>query len=299
MGFISVQPLKIALIVKNETNKRRLDRNMGYFSYPVPEFEWEHFTPGKRFSLARSTFKNFDLIIHEDAPLEANWHGAGIPLIFLDIDSTLSIEHFRQRFNQAKQADLILVDHDDLKLFKQTGKPVVRLSYCVNDKVFYPKEAAKSLDLVYHCSNGFEGGDKRREVRQILSNYAKANFLQFRSGAIALDQYADNFRSALVAVNQSRNSSNRPHRILDVLASQTCLLTSDFAYVAHDGLQEQQHYLKFCDESDLILKLDYLFNNRDVINRLANSGYNLINQNHTWAIRAKELREIIQCKLSV
>lgn len=272
---------------------------MGYFSYSVDGFEWEHFTPGKRFNLNRNSFRTFDLIIHEDAPLESNWQGSSVPLIFLDIDSTLSIEHFNQRFNQASQADLVLVDHDNLLHFKKINKPVRRFNYCVNDKVFYPSDKPKSLDLVFHCSNNHTGGETRSNVRKLLDKYAKANFLQYRSGAIDLEQYAANFRNSLIVVNQSRTPHNRPHRIFDALASRSCLLTSQFAYVAHDGLQENENYVNFADNEQLIQKLDYLFNNRSEIERLANNGYNLITQQHTWNIRAKQLRELIQCELSL
>lgn len=294
-----MKPLKVALIIKNDNGKARTNRNMGYFSYPVPEFEWEHFTPGKRFNLNRNSFRAFDLIIHEDAPLEGNWQGSSVPLIFLDIDSTLSIEHFNQRFNQASQADLVLVDHDNLLHFKKINKPVRRFNYCVNDKVFYPSDKPKSLDLVFHCSNNHTGGETRSNIRKLLDKYAKANFLQYRSGAIDLEQYAANFRNSLIVVNQSRTPHNRPHRIFDALASHSCLLTSHFAYVAHDGLQENENYVNFADNEQLIQKLDYLFNNRSEIERLANNGYNLITQQHTWNIRAKQLRELIQCELSL
>jgi hypothetical protein len=85
---------------------------MGYWSYAVPEFEWDHFPHAdERVDLGK--FKDYDLIFHEDAGFCTydNRH-AGPPVAFLAIDSTLTEAHYLKRLEQAKQANLVLVDHD-------------------------------------------------------------------------------------------------------------------------------------------------------------------------------------------
>lgn len=114
-----MKPLRVAVIVKNTPAAfRRESRNMGMWSYAVPEFTWEFFSPGKTFHLNRATFKKqgYDLIFHEDGGAWGKFTGGEIPYVYYAIDSTLTEEHhYKPRYEQAKQADLTLVDHEDRK----------------------------------------------------------------------------------------------------------------------------------------------------------------------------------------
>ena len=47
-----MKPLKTLVVVKNTpASFEREGKNVGYFSYPVPEFEWDYLAPGKGFRL--------------------------------------------------------------------------------------------------------------------------------------------------------------------------------------------------------------------------------------------------------
>src|SRR5262245_34298610 len=105
---------------------------MGAFSYPVPEFEWKHFSLGKGFDCDTRQFKEqgFDLIFHEDGGNYGNYTHRAIPIVYHAIDSTLSEDnHYSPRFIQAQKSDLILVDHDRLERFNIGGVPTMRWAY--------------------------------------------------------------------------------------------------------------------------------------------------------------------------
>ena len=103
--------MRIALVVKSSSSTREREmRNMGYWSYPVKQFSWQHFIfPGRR---AYATEMNaYDLVVQEDAGPRF-YKQLKRPLVYVAIDSSLSDDHLESRLQRARQADLILVDHD-------------------------------------------------------------------------------------------------------------------------------------------------------------------------------------------
>lgn len=297
-----MRPLKVALIVKNKPGPRERERrNMGYWSYDVPEFTWEHFSPGKDFVIERfDKFRDFDVIFHEDGGNYGVWGGCNPPVVYLSIDSTLSDNHYHIRFEQAKQADLILLDHDATARFYHAGPPVRRLGYCVNDHVFKPLE--KHLDVVYHCSSssgtGAPGAQERIKLRQDLNAWGTIGGWSYRSGVAGLDEYAANMGSARIVVNLPRTVTNRPHRILDAMAAGACVLTGPIPTVDGDGLQDRVHYRTFAETAEVPAMIGELLTDH-AWTQYAINGHELVMARHTWAIRAQELRQIIKKELGL
>lgn len=307
-----MKQLKIALICKNENSKKRDDRSMGYFSYDVPEFTWEHFIPGKNFKLHADTFKGFDLVFHEDYPY-GDIIGLNIPYVFLSIDSTLSEDHYKARLRQTSLANLVLVDHDDIKRFKTNHCNTYQFPYCVNDKVFYRDNRERTVDIAYHCSSSAHAGiEQRKHIRQFLHDLSVKHNWNYRSGVLPLDQYAESFRNSKIVVNQSRTPTNRPHRIFDAMACGAMVLTSKIPHLYLDRLIDETSetwytnkcYGEYLNDKDLEDKLEILLSKNLVdgsnfYESIAERGYNTVMQNHTWSIRAKQLREIINKELGI
>lgn len=292
-----MKPLKVALICKNENGKRRNNRSMGYFSYAVPEFTWEHIIPGKNFTINWNDYKsqNFDLVFHEDYPY-GDIRKLDIPYVFLAIDSTLSEQHYKDRFNQSQKSDLILVDHDNINRFFNTKhSSVYQFPYCVNDKVFYRDDRIRTVDIAYHCSSSAHAGiDERKRIKQLLKDLSVKHNWNLASGIRDLPDYAESFRTAKIVVNQSRTSNNRPHRIFDAMACGAMVLTSQIANIKADKIFENGCFLGFYSDDDLEIALDRLLRLLPVTReRIAEQGYQTVMQNHTWSIRTKQLREII------
>lgn len=290
-----MKPLHVALIVKNTPAAlARDDRNMGLFSYEVPEFTWQHHVLGKGKAIDTRDFKRggYDLIFVEDGGSYPDFVGHALPNIFYSIDSTLSFEnHFAPRFEQARKADLVLVDHDELSHFEACGKPVRRLSYCANDRLFHPAE--KTLDVAFHCGGSIERGD----MRAYLHGFCLARGLSYASGAVPLDLYAANLNRAKVVVNMPRTPANRPHRVFDSLSSGAALVTLPLPAVSGEIRRANQHYLE-CPSEELAEKAAMLVEN-GTWQILALEGRKLIEQRHSWAVRARELRQMLSQELGL
>lgn len=271
---------------------------MGYWSYAIPEFTWEFVIPGKNFSIDTRYYANqgFDLIFHEDYPY-GNFTGHNLPIVFYDIDSTLSKEHRFDRAKQSNRADLTLVDHDDLKYFHNP----YRLPYCVNDKIFNTENPIydRKIDIAYHCSTSAHAGiSERKRIRQLLDTLAKKHNWSYKSGVMDIQLYANSYKTAKIAINQTRTPSNRPHRIFDAMACGALVLTSPLPKIKEDGLENGLNYIEFSDDEQLETLIEQSLNNPEELSDVANRGYDLVMNKHTWAVRSKELRSILDAHFS-
>lgn len=297
-----MRALRVAVLVKNTPNAYLRDmRPMGYWSYPVPEFEWDFMSPGKSFKLNLKDLKakGYDMVFHEDGGNWGDYLGDAIPVIYLSIDSTVTAAHLQPRLSQGKKADLFLVEHDDLNRF--TGATVFRFPYCVNDNIYHPyfpeiitpvRRAMKDIDINFHNGGGTE---LRQYVRSFLDDYAKTKKRSYVSGAISLAAYSVNMARSRVVVNIPRNPMNRPHRIMDAMASGCAVVT----YPVPDiGLDDRWHWTAQ-DTHDIAWALDKFLEFPDSYLGFAVSGYNAVLGYHTWRVRATELRGIVNRRFGI
>ena len=271
---------------------------MGIGSYSVEGMTWEKRT-WSRFNTTQSLRairkEGFDLVLHEDGGSWCTYTERGIlPVVYFSIDDTLSEDHLRNRIKQARQADLVLVDHGPLGPFKtEAGRPVLRFNYAVNERVFYPM-GHRTTDVVFHCSSGQRqnepGAAERIRVRLLLHTICQRHGWSYRSGVRGLDKYARSLAQARVVMNVPRTETNRPHRVFDTMAVKSCLLTGPIPRVLGDDIQTGVHYVTFTDDQQLEDMLEYLLEDDGGYEEIAEAGYNLVMANHTWVIRAAQLR---------
>jgi hypothetical protein len=278
---------------------------MGYWSYPVVQFDWAHFCPhGSVVDTKR--FNEFDVIFWEDGgDFRFNKSPGSPPVVYMSIDGTLTKSHYETRLKRAAQADLVLVDHEPLSRYKNLGVPVRRLNYCVNDLVFKPvfvPYGKKQTDISFHCSSGankgMPGGIERVKMRKLLHNISMKKNYSYKSGTLPLLEYAKSMAQSRVVVNVPRTVTNRPHRVFDTMACKTALLTLPIPNVDGDYLTDGVHYLSFQDDNDLEKNLSYLIDAGRCV-EIANEAYTFVKANHTWAIRAAQLRSIFNDELGV
>lgn len=290
-----MKPLKVALLVKDRpVARKRDDRNMGWWSYAVDQFQWQHFNLGKGFTASTRQWERggFDLIWVEDGGNWGKFTAPKLPIVYHAIDSTLSYDHhFLPRLEQAKHSDLVLVDHDVLERFAPAGKPVHRLGYCVNDLVFRDYHLPKTVDVAFHCG----GSPDRALIRQFLDGFCREHGLTFTSGIVSIPEYAYAMNRAKVVVNIPRVIGNRPHRVLDALACNAAVLTYPVPEV--DGLQPNVHYTitdeqHFADDLLALLAMERW-------EKRARAGYAFVHGYHTWRVQAKELRTLLQEQLGI
>jgi len=277
--------LRVGLIHRDHPRYMQ-HRMIGLWAYDVPEFEVTRITQSKVFTLSRNDYAGeFDVLFWEDARTLGSITGdAPIPVVYYAVDSTLSFDHLRHRYEQSRQADLVLVDFDDLDTFYDEFVPVKRLSYCVNDRMFYPRD--KVTDV------GFYAGitDDRRELHEWLEMFCTQHGYTFEGGRRNAHEYCKAIGQTRVNINFNRNPETRAHRCYDVMASRSCLLTSPMPPVSGEHWQAGAQYLEWQDRDQLAEQIQTALDGEwDVI---ADRAYGYV-QDHTWAARARQLHAML------
>ena len=289
--------MRICVVVKGEKSTRREDRPMGWWSYAVPQIglEWEFIVPGKRFTIdtAELADQGFDAIVHEDFGTPGTYKGRKLPLIYQDIDSTLGDAYHNTRLPIAEQANLILVDQAPLDSFAHLGVPVYRFPYCVNDRLFAAKSAAdRTIDVCLH-QNKNENFTRQLIAAVFDTHICKPLNLVGSQGTVGYPELAANFSNAKVVLNWPRVPTNRPHRVFDAMAAGAALLTGPLPDVSGDLRQPNKHYRVFSHWGDLVDQIRSLIHNNE-FESIAAAGQELVMAHHTWAIRAQQLRTILE-----
>jgi len=289
--------LKVALIIKGtEHTRRRDDRNVGLWSYPVDEFEWTHKKPGSTKQRA-SSYRDFDIIFHEDGGNWIRWlDKKGPPIIYYSIDSTLSYEHYKERYEQGKRSDLILLDQDNPSRFVSTGTPVEMLNYCVNDRLFSPREKKYDVSMLY--AKGKLGSQERQVLSQFLQMESKSNGWTWVTGGRKLPKYAEIMGESRISISHPRVFGNRPHRTFDAMACRSMLITGMLPIIRGDLINAGIDYAYYKNASTIpeTIHTALAYGQWE---EYAERGYRKVIENHTWEIRAKQLREIISHEFGI
>ncbi len=289
-----VDAVKVILIVKpSKASFAREGRSKGYFSYEVPEFKWELDSLGNAFRAPLSVWREYDVLIQEDG---GNWgtYVGKMPKVFIAFDSTLSDRHYEWRLRHSKQFDMVLIDHDRLERFPGSK----RFSYCVNDRVFFDRGLDRDIDVSFHCASSGPGDGTRTKVRKLLGKWSETSGITYTSGVRGLDEYAENMARSKIIVNWPRVSINRPFRVFDAMASGACLITGTLPEVSGEEKVSGRDFIEVADHRDLPKVCEELLESGRW-KEIAANGYKLVREKHTWAVRAKELRELLKGGLGI
>jgi len=286
--------IKVAVVVLDAKRMMPPLRQHGWWSYPVPEFDFEYYPVDKHQNLDKEKLKDFDIIYHEDNKCYPKWRGNGPPIMYKVSDSDLSRDHYRSRHKYLERfpPDIILVDKDDLDRFSDIA-PAYRFSYCVNDHIFHDYFGwDKEIDVGYHCKNGNnpEKENKRRKVRNLLRDVCERNDLVFSGATGPRYKYAKYFSRDKISVDTIFYSRNQ--RFMDSMACRTCVLSEEPKSLEGEDFVAGKHYIKFDDPESLgPLILDLLESER--WKEVAEQGYRYIHKHHNWKARAKYLYDLI------
>jgi hypothetical protein len=180
------------------------------------------------------------------------------------------------------------VDHDSLRRWTDLGVPVRRFAYCVNDRLFYDHELPKNVDVCFHC----HPTPARQELGAWLRRFCAERGYSYAGGKRGQRdrmEYPRAFNQAKISVNLCQTPTNRPHRVLDVMASRSCLVTSPLPDVPEDLRAAGSHYLEFHNTGELGAIIDDLLTSGQW-QEIADAAFELAHTRHTWAVRAGELR---------
>ncbi len=284
-------PLRIALITR--VGLDLATRLPGWWSYAVPEFTVTHYPVSKGFCLSRDDLsEQHDLIVYEDGKLFGTITGtASIPICYHIVDSTLSEDHYLHRLSESRQADCLLIDQDQFGRFAHLGKPMIRFNYCVNDLLMRDWGEPKTVDVACHFSA--KVSTRRKKLMEWLPGFCKGYDYTLALGSRAGMEYSLGFNRAKVVVDLSRNPENRPHRTFDVMASRACLVTSPIIEVEGEDWREGIHYLEWRNYDELGTLIQRLLDS-GAWQAVADAGYALVMERHTWRVRAAQLRQRLE-----
>ncbi len=283
-----MKKIRVALVHINKPTG--WNRIVGWWSYPVPQFEVTHFGVPKRFVLTQEDFKGHDLVFQEDHKTHGKFEGLTIPRVYHVVDSTLAKGNYKGRCEHAKGADLILVDHDRLERFTHLGPPVRRFGYCVNDKLFYDRKLPKDIDVSYHCRGWFP---ERRKLGEILREFCAAEGYSYATGKRLNVEYAKAFGRSKISVNLPINEFNRSHRTFDVMGSRACLSTKRLVSVSYELRRPCDHYVEWDTYDEMFAQIKYLVESGEW-ETIADAAYELVLAEHTWAVRAEQLYKTLE-----
>lgn len=291
---LAMNKLRIALVHANRPRDFVPGRMVGIWSYDVPEFEIRHFGTPRQFRMKRSDFRLFDVIVREDHKCYGQFiNDYDIPVVAYIVDSTLSDDHYQTRLKLARTADLVLVEQDDLARFAACRR-VRRLPYCVNENLYKDYGLPKSVDVGMYCNDT----PQRVALGEKLRAFCEQQGYSFEYGRREGTEYAKAFNAAKVCVNLARTPTNRPHRTFDVMACKSCLLTSSLPDISGEERENGVHYATFYDDGGAALAIGVMLESGEWQD-VAQAGYDLVREKHTWAVRAKELRQIFYEELGL
>jgi len=290
--------VRVALVHRD--NPRCIERMGGAFCYDVPEFEVTHFPTAKFGVVDRNELADagYDVIYYEDGKCWPTFEGdADIPVIYQVQDSTLSEEHYRLRYEKAAEvADLVLVDWDDLTRFEGVGAPVRRLSYSVNDWLFCDYGLERDIDVAFLCHT--KDCPARAALDVQLTDLCLRRGWEYESGTRLGRRYAQAFNRARVCVHMERTPTTRAHRVFDVMAARSCLLTSVQPYVSGEEQVAGVHYVDYETPAEIDERLAWLLDS-GAWETIADAGHEYVMTHHTWSVRARELRDMIREELGL
>jgi glycosyltransferase involved in cell wall biosynthesis len=190
-----------------------------------------------------------------------------------------------RNLQQAVQADLVLVDSDDLHKFSRFKTR--RFAYAVNERLFYPRP--KEYDVAFLCWPTPE----RRAIQAACREICDRRGWKFLTSIYTDAQdYARAIGSAKVIVHKAHVERARSWRVFDVMASHGCLLTSPLPVVSGDGIKAGEHYQEYSGPDQLERRLLELLADDDWV-KIAEAGYHHVLAQHTWSTRAAQLRQIL------
>lgn len=277
-----MNPIKVLLIHRESDVYRHLT---GWWSYPVDEFEWQAIKVKDGFCLDLNQIDyQPDLIVLDDWIFGQVIHRLA-PLAYVVVDSPRSRAQFQRNLEQARQADLVLVDSDDVERFNHSNHPARRFAHAVNEQLFFPRE--KVFDVAFLCWPT----DERRPVQRKCKEICDRRGWSFVGGPFDWQDYALFLSSARVVVHKAHVVNARSWRVFDVMAARGCLLSSHLPTVSGDGIAKDVHYREYTPET-LEDELAYLLTD-DRWQDIAQAGYQHVMAQHTWRARAPQLRGIL------
>lgn len=311
-----MNPLRVLLVHRDQAH--RWNRIDGQFAYDVPEFTVAHCAVDKtfRFDLGEVAGR-YDLVWwdegkHRDGPFFSPPPGQRrTPVAYYCLYPTLTTDIFEDRKRRAREnADLVLLEHDRIERWEDIGIPVRRCAYSVNE--WYYRDNAETRDIDVGFFSVWNYSPERRALNDWLAGYcAKHGWAYATNGGYSTDEYPQLLARSKVVIHINRTPDTRPPRIFDASACGAAVLASRMPavsgerwidgihYVAFDEPVAQYHLdnehgdgMSYTDEDcqQVAAGLDWLMENHNWA-AIAHNAQQYVLSEHTWRVRARQLRQ--------
>ena len=301
----------------------RYQRIDGGFAYPTPEFEAAHRAVDKTFQLDLHECRDYDLVWWDDGKHRGRTHyftplrgpERPVPVVAHFLYPTLTEGHFQARYERGRNnADMVLLDHGDLALWRDVGVPVAYCPYSVNEHYYCPPaDGQKGVDV---CFPGvWAYSPERRALDAWLSRHCEARGWTYQTtGGVDIGMaYRELLADSKVVVHLARTPQTRPPRLLDASACGAAVLASrvppvpgeDWTdgerYVAFDAPQAYYHSAPHEDSptyidadcAQIAAGLDWLLGEGHWVEVAAAARAYVLTE-HIWAVRSRQLRETLK-----
>jgi hypothetical protein len=307
------------VLLVHRDQPHRWARTDGCFPYDVPEFYVAHRTVDKWFSMSLSELRNVDLVWWDEGKYRGGPHfypprGARtVPVAFYCIYPTLSESIYRDRQERARRdADLVLLEHDDLARWQGLGIPARRCAYSVDETHYRDPGHERTIDVGFFCVWNYS--PERRALNDWLAAYCERRGWRFgTNGGNGSDDYPNLLARSKVIVHINRTPRTRPPRIFDASACGAAVLASRMPVVSGEEWIDGVHYAAFdqptaeyhdeefgarepyadADCAQLADALDYLVGEGGW-QGMARRAQEYVLMHHTWRVRARELRATLK-----
>ena len=320
-----MKPLRVALVHRGQAY--RYTRIDGQFAYEVPEFTWEHIEVHKSVQNLdiNEWVGRFDLVwldpgkysyLNILAPKAA---AHKVKSIYWSLYPTLTPGHLvKERARAQWNANLVLVDHDNLKHWEGLGIPARRLAYSVNERYYYDRGLGRDIDVNFACYR--EYSHERPALDAWLREYCGRRGWTYASGShYDGEDYAILLARSKVVVHILRTPQTRPPRMFDTAACGTAMLSNPMPRVSGEAWIPHKHYWVFNEPhsqvcanerhppqvpmndaacAEIIAGLEWLLTG-DNWRGVAENAKSYALSCHTWQHRATELRQIVHEELGL
>ena len=317
-----MKPLRVLLVHRDQ--QHRWERIDGQFAYEVPEFAWEHRTVDKVFTLDVNDCDGYDVVWWDEGKHRLGPHfqprrGAGRrrPVAYYCLYPSLAGHMRTSRQKRARDdADLVLLDHDRLDLWRDVGVPAWRCAYSVDERRYRPLE--KDIDVGFYCVWNYS--PERPALNAWLEAFCERKGYRFWSNrGLVVDDYAELLGRTKVVLHLNRTPDTRPPRIFDVSAAGGVLVSNPMPPVEGENWRHAVHYWKisrpgpkaevgnvafremaYTDEdcAEIAFALEMLLDGGRW-EPMAREARKYVLSHHTWAHRARWLRHVFRKALGL
>ena len=311
-----MKPLRVLLVHRDQPH--RWARTDGQFAYDVPEFVVAHRAVDKVFRLDLNELGgHYDLVWwdegkHKHGPHFTPERGQRrVKVAYYCLYPTLSEGIYQSRVERAREnVDMVLLDHDRLERWAGVGVPVRRCAYSVNEYHYQDNADGRDIDVGFFSVWNYS--PERRALNDWLASYcARHGWVYATNGGHGTEDYPQLLARSKVIVHINRTPETRPPRIFDASACGAAVLASRMPEVSGERWTDGIHYVAFDepvaqyhdnnehgtrepytdgDCEQVAAGLDWLMTG-DNWAAIAHNAQRYVLAEHTWRVRAQQLRQ--------